>query len=114
MFNKQTGEVTLPASQGEGALVADGVLTSDHSGAKQPETGYESSQKGETPQPALRKRKVKQLPSKVDQAPHSIGTPLKEEDPLIITLHMIPSLFLMARHLSGSSFCNFCRLKVTG
>ena len=63
MFNKQTGEVTLPASQGEGAPVADGVLTSDHSGAEQPETGYESSQKGETPQPALRKRKVWPLPS---------------------------------------------------
>lgn len=62
MFNKQTGEVTLPASQGEDASVADGVLTSDHSGAIQPETGYESSQKGETPQPALRKRKVQPLP----------------------------------------------------
>ena len=114
MFNKQTGEVTLPASQGEGAPVADGVLTSDHSGAKQPETGYESSQKGDTPQPALRKRKVKQLPFCQCKVVHSIGTSLKKEDPLSITLHMIPSLFLMARHLSGSSFCNFCRLKVIG
>ena len=102
MFNKQTGEVSLPASQGEATPVADGVRTPDHSGTKQPEAG--SGQKGGTPQPALRKRKVQSLPF-CQCKPFLSGHFLKREDPLIMTpQHIIPSLFLMARHLNGSAF----------